>query len=144
MENNQVSSELRAALKKIKDSVRITKIVCTRSVKGRGGDTYVGFSAAWDTIQDDAGGGADQITTMDAPDVSKSFSQGLSLRESRLASLVLGMQVDIAAHDQALAGGNLSIEQRTVAIRSIKTNYAKLMSDLFGTETLTESVSTNE
>ena len=134
MDSNQVSVEMKNALKKIKDSVRITKIVCTRSVKGKHGDSYVGFSAAWDTIQDDAGGGADQISTLESVDTAKSLGQGLSLRESRLAALVLGMQVDVAAHDQALAGGNLSIEQRAVAVRSIKHNYAQLMSDMFSGE----------
>jgi hypothetical protein len=141
-----ISTEMKDTLKKIKGGVRITKIVCTRSVKGRNGDTYVGFSAAWDTIQDDAGGGADQITALDEIDAAKSLGQGLSLRESRMAALVLGMQVDIAAHDQALAGGNLSMEQRTMAVRSIKANYARLMTEMFGTETpnnVTEESSTN-
>ena len=54
---------LTEALEKIKRHVRITKVVCTRSVKGHSGDSYVGFSAAWDSIQDDAGGpGADLIS----------------------------------------------------------------------------------
>ena len=47
---------------------------------------------------------------------------------------MVGAQVDVAAHDQALAGGNLSIEQRAVAVRSIKHNYAQLMSDMFSGE----------
>jgi hypothetical protein len=141
--SDQVKTELKEALLKIKDKVRVTKIVCTRSVKGRNGDNYVGFSAAWDTIQDDAGGAADQITIMDDKDVVTSFKQGLSLKESRLASLVLGMQVDIAAHEQALAGGGITPEQRNVAVRAIRHNYGKLMSDMFANDNATATTATS-
>lgn len=111
------------AMKRLKPFVKITKVTCTRSVKGQRGDSYVGFSAAWDTIQDDAGGGVDLTQDTEA-------TQGLGLKDARLAALMLGMQVDIAAHAQAMAGGNLSFSQYEEAVKAIKHNYTKLMADL--------------
>lgn len=121
---------VKAELAKIRPHVKVTKIVVTRSVKGPRGDSYVGFSAAWDTIQDDAGGmGADLITPQDG-DVPNANKNGLNLRDARLAALMLGMQVDTAAHAQALAGGNLSNSQYDEACKAIRENYTKLMADL--------------
>lgn len=111
-------------MKRLKPFVKITKVVCTRSVKGQRGDSYVGFSAAWDTIQDDAGGGGDLTQDVEGA------SQGLGLKDARLAALMLGMQVDIAAHAQAMAGGNLDFKQYEEAVKAIKHNYTKLMADL--------------
>lgn len=132
MTNNMDKSDaelVKEATAKLRGAIRITKTVVTRSVKGPRGDSYVGFSAAWDTIQDDAGGGADLITAQDG-DVQQSAKHGLSLKESRLAALLLGMQVDCAAHAQALAGGNLSEDQYNDATKAIRHNYTKLMADL--------------
>jgi len=117
---------LAEALDKVKKHVRITKVVCTRSVKGRGGDNYVGFSAAWDTIQDDSGGGADLNSAQDG-DVEQANHSGMTLKEGRIAAHVVAMQADLAAHEHATAGGNLSSEQLDNARRAIKANYTKLM-----------------
>jgi len=111
------------AMKRLKPLVKITKVVCTRSVKGQRGDSYVGFSAAWDTIQDDSGGAGDLTQDHDA-------TTGLGLKDARLAALMLGMQVDIAAHAHAMAGGNLDFKQYEEATSAIKHNYTKLMADM--------------
>jgi len=117
---------LKDALDNVKKHVRITKVVCTRSVKGRGGDNYVGFSAAWDTIQDDSGGGADLNSAQDG-DVEQAQHGGMTLKEGRIAAHVIAMQADLAAHEHATAGGNLSAEQLENARRAIKNNYTTLM-----------------
>ena len=131
--SNGTNTELRGVLLNIKKHLRITKITCTRSVKGRGGDSYVGFSAAWDSIQDDTGGATEaQNPTLSAPELASASAQGLTLRESRLAALIVGMQADIAAHDNAMAGGNLSQDQRDQAVRAIRHNYSKLVVDAWG------------
>ena len=126
------SPELKALVAKIKAGVKITKVVCTRAVKGKGGESYVGFSAAWDTIQDDTGGGGELLSAHTGAEVQASHGQGLSLKEARIAALLVGMQVDIAAHDHAMAGGNITIEQRDMAVRNIKGNYSQLMAELLG------------
>ena len=125
--NNDKRKALREALTRIRDHLKVTKVVCTRSIKGRYGDTYVGFSAAWNSIQDDAGGGgADMISAQDG-DVGLAYANGLSLKEAKIAAYALAMQADIAAHNHALAGGNITLEQRDEAIRVIKANYTQLM-----------------
>jgi hypothetical protein len=130
-----VNKEFKEVLVKVKRHLRITKITCTRSIKGRGGDSYVGFSAAWDSIQDDTGGATDaQNPTLSDAEQASASSQGLSLKESRLAALVVGMQADLAAHDNAMAGGNLPQDQRDQAVRAIKHNYSQLMLDVWGTK----------
>ena len=126
--------ELRAIIQGVKNKLRITKVVCTRSVKGHSGDSYAGFSAAWDTVQDDAGGGADMISAQDGDVQIAVHSSGMTLMESRLAAYILGMQADISAHDQAMAGGNITVDQRDNAVRSIKHNYAKLITQALGGE----------
>jgi hypothetical protein len=123
---DEQKKELRAAVVEIKKRTRVTKVVCTRSVKGKHGDSYVGFSAAWDTVQDDAGGGVDLTADEDEP-------KGMTLKESRLAALILGMQVDIAAHSHAAAGGNLSESELKMAVNAIKAGYNRLFAEaMFG------------
>ena len=113
------------AIKRVRDKMSITKVVCTRSIKGRFGDSYVGFSASWDTVQDDAGGGGDLVG-----DDGASF--GMTLKEAKLAGYIVAMQADIAAHEHAVAGGNMTSEQADQHIRVIKHNYSILMADLYG------------
>lgn len=125
-----MSEDLKQAINRVKKHMRVTKVVCTRSVKGRFGDHYVGFSAAWDTIQDDSGGGADLLTAQDDQDAALVVSSGMSIKDGRLAALVLGMQADLAAHDHACAGSNITPEQHTGAVSAIKNNYMKLMVEL--------------
>lgn len=120
-------------IRKIREHMRVTKIVCTRSVKGKFGDNYVGFSAAWDTIQDDSGGGGDMISASSDAEIRISNSQiGMTLKEAKLAALILGMQADIAAHDHASASGNITQEQRNAAVQAIKANFSQLIVDSLG------------
>jgi len=121
---------LHEALRTIKKRLRVTKVVCTRSVKGRGGDHYVGFSAGWDSVQDDGGGGVDLASAQDA-EGQAAHDSGMTLREARLAAYVLGMQADIAAHEAAYAGAAVSEEAYLQAVRAIKANYSQLMTELF-------------
>ena len=132
------NEEMKAVLRGVRNKMQITKVVCTRSVKGKFGDSYVGFSAAWDTVQDDAGGGADLISAQGGDVQVAVHTSGMTLKEARLAALVLGMQADIAAHDHAMAGGNITQDQRNAAVRAIKHNYSKLMMDELGGEEVSD------
>lgn len=125
-----MSEALKQAIERVKKHMRVTKVVCTRSVKGRFGDHYVGFSAAWDTIQDDAGGGADLVTAQPDQDGPAVVASGMSIKDARLAALILGMQADLAAHDHACAGSNITPDQHSGAVSAIKNNYMKLMAEL--------------
>jgi hypothetical protein len=125
--------KLTRAVQNVKDHLRITKVVCTRTVKGPRGDHYVGFAGAWDSIQDDAGGASELIGILDAEGKATGcHQQGMTLKEAKLASLILGLQADIAAHDNAVAGGNLSIPNHEEAVKTIRHNYSRLLADLLG------------
>lgn len=128
-------------IKKVREKIRVQKVVATRSVKGRGGDHYVGFSAAWDSLQDDAGGGASLISTLPDADESVAIAQaGMTMKEAKVASLLLGMQADVSADQNAWAGGNATDDQLELALRTIRANYGKLLTDILIRE---ESASTS-
>lgn len=114
--------EIRNTLKRIQSSIRVTKVVATRAVKGKGGDSYAGFSAAWNSVQDDAGGGIDALFN-DAEEAKG----GMTLKEARIAHLMVAMQADLAAHDAALAGGNISNNYHREAAKAIKANYSRMI-----------------
>jgi hypothetical protein len=120
-------STTKAEMKAIKDRIRVTKIVCTRSVKGKGGDSFVGFSAEFDSVQDDGSLGLEN--TLDEPTQS-----GVSLKEAKVAALVLGLNVDIAAYDKAVAGSVCTVYEAQTAKNATKTNYGRLMRALLGDE----------
>ena len=117
---------------RIRKHMRVTKVVCTRSVKGRSGDHYVGFSAGWDTVQDDSGGAADLITAQDGDVEQGNHDSGMTLKDARVATYVLGMQVDIAAHEAAFAGGSISVEHKDNAAKAIQANYGNLITAMLG------------
>jgi hypothetical protein len=117
---------IRETLRRIKSNIRITKVVATRAVKSKSGDTYAGFSAAWNTIQDDSGGGIDSILDDEAE-----ASSGMTLNEARIAHLMVAMQADIAAHDAAMAGGNITIAFHREAVKAIRSNYSRMIREVF-------------
>lgn len=120
-------------VRRIKDHLRVTKVVCTRSVKGATGDNYVGFSAGWDSIQDDAGGSADLMQTQGDGDVRIATSQiGMTLKEAKVAALMLGLQADISAHEHSAASGSITQERRAAAVHAIMTNYYRLIGEALG------------
>lgn len=114
--------EIKGFISRVRDRIRVTKVVATRSVKGKGGDTYAGFSAAWNTVQDDSGGGIDAMLS-DADEAQS----GMTLKEARVAHLLVSMQADLAAHDAALAGGNIGNKYHQEAHRIIKANYSRMI-----------------
>jgi hypothetical protein len=118
------NDEIREMVKRVKAGLRITKVVATRSVKGTRGDTYVGFSAAWNTVQED--GGHDLVHTGEESDQAESLGS-MTMQEAIVASCLLAREADLAAHRNAMAGGNISQQHCSDAIQAIKGNYAKLL-----------------
>jgi hypothetical protein len=125
MDNN----EIRELVKRVKAGMRITKVVATRSIKGRGGDTYVGFSAAWNTVQED--GGHDLVHASAEEDAANSMG-AMTLQEAVVASCLLAREADLAAHRNAMAGGIISQQHCIDATMVIKSNYAKLIVQVLG------------
>lgn len=106
-------------VRSILDKMKITKIVCTRSLKLKNGDVYVGMSSAWDTTQDDG--------THDLIDSGLEESSGFSMKEAKIASYLLGLQVDQAAYDRALASGYMGKESYEDHIKKTRANYNSLI-----------------
>lgn len=120
--------ELKEVLSSIRRKLRITKVVATRACKHREGDSFAGFAAAWESIQDDAGGrGADVIGALEDERIA---AQGMTMFEARIAHLLMAMQADIAATEAAMAGGGMGPEECQARVRMYKNNYAKLIRSL--------------
>lgn len=119
----------REYIRQVQSKMRISKVVCTRSIKGKNGDFFVGFSSAWDTIQEDAGGaGADLINALDEGEAQKAVSSvGMTLKEAKVSGYLLAMQVDLQAQDHALAGGGITLDQHTIAQKAVRVNYTRLL-----------------
>lgn len=99
--------ELRELVKRVKAGLRITKIVATRSVKGKLGETQAGFSGELSLSESEPG--------------------SMTLREAIVANCILAREADLAAFRNAIAGGNISLEYGNDAIAVIKANYSRLL-----------------
>jgi len=110
-------------LNEIKNKMRVTKVVCTRSVKGQRGDSFAGFSAAWNTVQDDGTHGLEDVGEDQAP------MQAMTIKEAKIAGYLLAMQSDISAHQHAWAGGSIPKSAMDDAIRNIRINYLHLITE---------------
>jgi len=118
-----LSPEAKAFLATVRKKVRVTKVVATRSVKGQRGDSFAGFSAAWDSVQEDGAMGMEEVGDSKAP------LQAMTLKEAQIAGYLLAMQADIAAHEHAFAGGSISLSVMEDAVRNIRTNYLQLVTN---------------
>jgi hypothetical protein len=110
--------EVRKVLRGVKSKIRITKVVCTRSVKGRG-DTFAGFSAAWDSVQEDGMQGMDEEDPVP--------TDAMTLQESIIASHIIAREANLAAYAHALAGGTINSEMYRQHVEAIKANFNKLI-----------------
>ena len=129
MKIKDLNDDQKAELRRIQNGLRIGKVVVTRAVKTSRGDFFVGWSAAWDTIQEDAGGmGADLIDAMDDGEQHAVLRQhGMSQRQARIASLILSRSVDLQAGLHALGGGAISDSDFAQSARAIKNKYDRLI-----------------
>jgi len=110
-------------INRVKSNLRVTKVVATRSVKGQRGDSFAGFSAAWNTVQDDGAQGMEDLTDDAVP------PQAMTLKEAKVAGYLLAMQSDIAAYQHAWAGGSIPKSSMDDAIRNLRINYLHLITE---------------
>jgi len=118
---------LAAVVSRVKQHLRITKVVATRSVKTAKGDFFSGFSAAWDSVQDDHGSIPDADLTFSDGETAMS---GMTMEESRVAHVLLSMEASIAAWRAAHAEGVLSEKEFTDRKNAIKRSHAALLSSV--------------
>jgi len=125
------NTELKAQLRAIRDKIRVTKVVATRSVKGRNGDSFAGFSAGWQSVQDDHGGPGADVMATPADDAAFS-SQGMTLKEARVAHYMIAMTADVAALESAHANGSISNKYFSDAVSGVKNQYGRLIQKVMG------------
>lgn len=119
--------KIKKLVSSVKSKIRVTKVVATRSIKGRNGDSFVGFSAAFNTVQEDGGQGL--LPVGDEQDESCSLGN-MTMVEAEVAHCVLGREVDIAAYGHALASGGIQRSEYDVAVAAIKSNYNHMLMDI--------------
>jgi len=117
---------IRGVVSRVKNNLRVTKVVATRSLKGAKGDTFAGFSAQWDSVQEDGTMGLEDTGDSGVP------INAMTLMDAKVAGYLLAMQADVAAHEHGVASGIISPAYCEKAVYGIKANYAKLIKDLFG------------
>lgn len=119
-----------ALVGRVKQHLRITKVVATRSVKTPRGDFFSGFSAAWDSVQDDHGSIPDAELTFTDGETAVS---GMTVEESRVAHVLLSMEASIAAWRAAHAEGVISEQEFNTRKTAIKRSHAAQLSSVLST-----------
>lgn len=94
---------------KLAKTIRITKVVATRSVKGRSGDTFVGFAATYESHDDDPAGQGKDLDLFEEVNETQSTC-GWTMEEARVVSHILNHQVQVAAYEAAFGNGEISAE----------------------------------
>lgn len=118
-------ADINAFLKDLSQRLKVQKVVGSRTLKVNGGDYFASFAAVWNDGEEVA-----------VDDSGMPVPNGLmSLREARVAHLLIAMHADIAAHDQALAGGSISEQFYRDAVSAIKSRFARRISRIMGAST---------
>lgn len=126
---------MRDLLKRVKSNIRVTKVVATRSVKGKFGDYFAGFASGWDSVQDEPAGIGKDMEMLVSDDAVA--TNGMTLQEARVAHYLIAMHADIAAHESAMASGGISPQSCSDSVKAIKSNYNKLIQKYLKDDTST-------
>lgn len=103
------NEEIRELVNRVRVGLRVTRVVATRTVRGKLGDTQAGFSAESSLLDSDGS------------------TTPMTLQEAIVANCLLSREADIAAFRNAVAGGNISPEYGKDSIDAIRANYSKLL-----------------
>lgn len=118
---DKVSPEMRAMVNGVKNRMRVTKITCSRTVRGSTGEEYVAFSTALDSVETPIAEDGVGVVGGD---------QGVSMVEAQIAAHLLGMQVDLVATEHARSSGLITRGFAEDAMKGIKTSYGTLLRDI--------------
>jgi|MGYP000512301889 hypothetical protein len=110
-----VVEQVRENLIALKKGAKISQITVSRIVKNprNGGDVFVSMTANY-------GHGGDSIS-----------EEMLSLQDAKVASLLLGKEVNVLAHEQASASGLLSEDQMRQATKRISNNFNQIIKEKY-------------
>ncbi len=133
-------TKINALIEKTRSQMRVTKVVATRAIKTKSGDFFCGMSAAWDSVQDDAGGaGADTELVMRDSEMSVS---GMTIDEARVAQTLLSLEASLGALRAALTDGALSVSDFEARARSAKKNTLAHLSRLLPVDEAEKQIAT--
>lgn len=106
--------ELKEKITMIKSGTKVSQIMVSRIVKSprSGGDVFISMTANYGSTEDTTQG------------------EMLSLEDAKIASHLLGLEVNVLAHEQASAGGIISHSQMEMANQKIKGNFSHLIRKL--------------
>lgn len=103
--------------------LRITKVVASRSVKGRAGDHFAAFASRYNSVQEEPAGHVKDLLASDGDEAI----QGMTLVEARIAHYLVAMLADVAAHEAAWAGGGITEVECSDQVGVIRASYGKLI-----------------
>lgn len=125
-------AKINALIESTRSKMKITKVVATRAVKTKSGDFFCGMSAAWDSVQDDAGGqGSDLEVSVEDREVAVS---GMTLEQARVAQTLLSLEASMGALRAALTDGALSMTEYEARVRGAKKNTLAHLSRMIPAE----------
>jgi hypothetical protein len=129
--------EIKDTILRVRKNMRVTKVVATRAVKTKAGDFFAGMSAAWDSVQDDAGGpGADLDPMVSTGDAAAS---GMDIQEARVAQVMLSMEAGMAAWRAAQMEGAVTEEECENRIARIRARAMSQVNKILAPNTVAKA-----
>ena len=106
--------QLKERITMIKKGTKVSQIMVSRIVKSprSGGDVFISMTANYGS-----------------PDDTEE-SEMLSLEDAKLASHLLGKEVNVIAHEQAAAGGLITLKKMESCNTHIQNNFKHLITKL--------------
>ena len=99
-------SNLKSKIEMVKSKERVSSITCSRVIKTRnGGDVFMSLTSSY----------------------GNQPSEGLTVEESRVAALLLSLQVNQLAIKQAAANHLITVDQMNNEMREMSNNYKILL-----------------
>lgn len=111
----------KSRIHEIRQRIRVTKIVATRSVRGRTGDSFVGMCSTFDSVEPSSG------LDMVPEELVQDPHGGLSTLDARVAAILLGLEVDVAALKMSFGSGDLRGDLLDQRIQEVTANYNRLL-----------------
>lgn len=100
-----MSEELKTQLTSIRSRMSFQQVVVSRVIKTRGGDVFLSMTS----------------------NLSPDENGECTIKDARLAALLLGLEVSLSAHEQATANGLMSPDDLDNAVSHLKSNYTHLL-----------------
>lgn len=98
----------------VRNRLRVTKVIATRCIRTQKGDFFCGMSSAWNSAQDST-----DLDVLSDADVAES---GMSIEDSKIAHILLTMEVSIGAHRAAVSEGAITNDEYENRIKQVKRN----------------------